>query len=245
MFVANINVPQKQCTTPETFDIIFPSPGKNVVINSAGASFTPACGGAGSVPTGSPAQPTTAAAPPSVTTQPALVGGGDVTTSAVSIGSTFTPIGAPSTEVAPAPTQTTFMTVSGTSPAVQPTAAVSTPVAVVPTTTPVASATDVSGPTPSAGSGSGSGSSSASGTYVIGQCDSSKQLIICHSDLSKYSQCYSDNMEYGIFAVPPGTECDSTGMGSFKAVQAVSSRMVKRLARSHKKRSFLHMHNSH
>ncbi|EPS39968.1 hypothetical protein H072_6402 [Dactylellina haptotyla CBS 200.50] len=234
MFVANINgAPNNACTTKETFDIVFPNPGANVVVQDTG-HFAAACEGGPSTPGGSGsspvvsssavAAPSTTSAPPSVVTAPALVGGPGVEISTGIIGSSFTDIGAPSSE---APSPTTMMTISTTMAAspVQPTTSSTTeepaPVATEPST----------------------GGSNASGTFVVGPCDATKNSIMCGSDLTTYTQCFDNNMAYGPFKVPPGTECDSTGMGSFKATKPASSRMLKRfLGRGHR-RSFVHSHS--
>ncbi|KAK6352459.1 hypothetical protein TWF730_009285 [Orbilia blumenaviensis] len=251
MFVANINgAKNNACTTKENFDIVFPNPGSNVRVVDDG-HFGAACeggpstpGGSGSTPIGGgePSEPVVSSTsqPPSVITQPALIGGPAVSVSNIVIGTSFTDIGSPSETPVPepvetktptpivAPPQTTFVKISTTAAApVQPTTA--------PTPT-----KDTSSPAPSQG---GDGSKNGSGTFQIGPCDSSKVIIICGSDPSSYTQCFDNNMAYGPFAVPPGTECDSAGMGGFKAIKPVSSRFARRyLGRNHR-RSFVHSHS--
>ncbi|KAF3927756.1 hypothetical protein ABW21_db0208669 [Orbilia brochopaga] len=232
MFVANIgNAPGNACTTKETFDIVFPNAGKNVKVVDGG-QFTAACAGGPSTPGtssggsgGSPAAPapvmsssTTQA--PSVVTAPALIGGPAVDVSTGIVGTSFS-------EVAPSVVQsTTMMTVSTTPAAMMPSAT-------MPTTTQAATA-----PQPT----QNTGGNSTGGDFASGPCDSSKVIIMCGSDPSTYTQCFDNNMAYGPFAVPPGTMCDSTGMGGFKAVKAVSSRFVRRNLGRHHRRSFFHSH---
>ncbi|RVD87958.1 uncharacterized protein DFL_002160 [Arthrobotrys flagrans] len=252
MFVANIDgAKNNACTTTEGIDIVFPNPGSNVKVvddNRFGAACpggpsTP--GGSGSSPVGdepsvtSETVPSSTSQPPSVITQPALIGGPAVSVSNIVIGTSFTDIGSPSETAVPepveteatsqiAPPQTTLLRVSTTAAApVEPT--------VAPTPT-----KDTSSPAPSGGS---DGSKNGSGTFQVGPCDSSKVIIICGSDPSSYTQCFDNNMAYGPFAVPPGTKCDSTGMGGFKAIKPVSSRFARRyLGRNHR-RSFVHSHS--
>ncbi|KAK6523728.1 hypothetical protein TWF281_001700 [Arthrobotrys megalospora] len=251
MFVANIDgAPNNACTTKENLDIIFPNPGSNVRVvddNHFGAACdggpsTP--GGSGSAPVGGgqPSDPvaSTTSQPPSVITQPALIGGPAVSVSNIVIGTSFSDIGSPSETAAPepvetetptqiAPPQTTLVRVSTTAAAAP----------VEPTTAPTPTK-DTSAPAPSQGN---DGSKNGSGTFQVGPCDSSKVIIMCGSDPSSYTQCFDNNMAYGPFAVPPGTECDSAGMGGFKAIKPVSSRLIRRnLGRNHR-RSFVHSHS--
>jgi len=242
MFVANIaNAPNNACTTKETFDIVFPDPGSNVKVTDSG-HFGAACDGGPSTPGGSGSAPaTTASAPPSVVTQPALIGGPAVDISTGIIGTSFSNIGSPSSE-APAPVMTPSMTSSSMAAPVQTTLmtistnVVASPVAPTSTTTTEESAPVATQPT--------GGSNNGSGTFTVGPCDSTKAIIMCGSDLSMYTQCFDNNMAYGPFAVPPGTQCDSTGMGGFKAITPVSSRFVRRyLGRNHRRRSLVHSHS--
>ncbi|KAF3160019.1 hypothetical protein TWF225_011751 [Orbilia oligospora] len=243
MFVANINgAKNNACTTKENLDIVFPNPGSNVRVVDDG-HFGAACeggpstpGDSGSAPVGggeepSETVPSSTSQPPSVITQPALIGGPAVSVSNIIIATSFSDIGSPSETPVPepveteapsqvAPPRTTLVRVSTT---------VAMPMKPVKPT-----------PTPSKGN---DGSKNGSGTFQVGPCDSSKVIIICGSDPSSYTQCFDNNMAYGPFAVPPGTECDSTGMGGFKAMKPVSSRFARRyLGRNHR-RSFVHSHS--
>lgn len=241
MFVANLgNAPGNACTTKESVDIVFPNPGKNVKVTDGGA-FAAACPGGPSSPGsggsgGSPAAPAPSAVspPPSVVTAPALIGGPAVEISTGIIGSSFS-------EVAPAPkptttsqmmvstvVQTTMMTMTTTMAA----PVMSTPV-MMPTTT-----KDAMTPEPTRSSPG----NSTGGGFATGPCDSSKVIIMCGSDPSTYIQCFDNNMAYGPFSVPPGTQCDGTGMGGFRAVKAVSSRSVRRNLGRHHRRNFAHSH---
>ncbi|KAK6513932.1 hypothetical protein TWF506_008362 [Arthrobotrys conoides] len=250
MFVANINgAKNNACTTKEGVDIVFPNPGSNVQVVDTGR-FGAACdggpstpGGSGSAPVGGgnevPSAPSSISQPPSAITQPALIGGPAVSVSNIIIGTSFSDIGSPSETPAPepvetgapskiAPPRTTLVRVSTTAAApIKPT--------VVPPPT--------KGTSPPAPSKGGDGSKNGSGTFQVGPCDSSKVIIICGSNPSSYTQCFDNNMAYGPFAVPPGTECDSAGMGGFKAIKPVSSRFARRyLGRNHR-RSFVHSHS--
>jgi len=245
MFVANINgAPNNACTTKEGVDIVFPNPGANVKVVDGG-KFDAACAGGPSTPGASGNSPApTSEAPPSVTTQPALIGGPGLGVSTGIIGTSFSNIGTPSS-VAPAPVettmspstqmeapvQTTFMTIStiAAAPVQSTMMSVSTMIPSSTQNAPVATPTQ------------GTGGDSGNGTFVVGSCDPTKAIIMCSSsDPTMYTQCYDNNMAYGPFAVPPGTECDSTGMGGFKAMKAVSSRFVRRnLGRNHR-RTFAH-----
>ncbi|KAF3089073.1 hypothetical protein TWF102_009786 [Orbilia oligospora] len=243
MFVANINgAKNNACTTKENLDIIFPNPGSNVRVVDDG-HFGAACeggpstpGDSGSAPVGggeepSETVPSSTSQPPSVITQPALIGGPAVSVSNIIIATSFSDIGSPSETPVPGPVETEAP--SQVAPPRTTLVRVSTTVAmpmkpVKPT------------PTPSKGN---DGSKNGSGTFQVGPCDSSKVIIICGSDPSSYTQCFDNNMAYGPFAVPPGTECDSTGMGGFKAMKPVSSRFARRyLGRNHR-RSFVHSHS--
>ncbi|KAF3920317.1 hypothetical protein AA313_de0210283 [Arthrobotrys entomopaga] len=239
MFVANIqNAPGNACTTTEGDDIVFPNPGKNVLVTQdPDGKFGAACPGGPSTPGGSdsaPASPVPSSgasmtsAPPSAVTQPALVGGPDVDVSSGAVAPSFTDIGSPSSSGAPMPTttdnaaapvQTTLMTSSTT-------------IAAAPVTT-----------TPAAAQPTGGSTNNGSTNFASGSCDPSKAIIICGSDLSKYTQCYDNGMAYGPFSVPPGTQCDSTGMGGFKAVTPGNSRMLKRFLGRRHRRSFVGSHS--
>ncbi|KAK6354680.1 hypothetical protein TWF696_003820 [Orbilia brochopaga] len=243
MFVANIaNAPGNACTTKESVDIVFPNAGKNVKVVD-GNQFAAACPGGPSAPGsssggsgGSPAPP--AASPsttqiPSVVTAPALIGGPAVDVSTGIIGTSFS-------EVAPAPAPTSSSQMMMPSPVQSTTMmTVSTPAAAPVMPTPMKpSTTMAAAPQPTQGNGGGN---STGGGFATGPCDSSKTIIMCGSDPSTYIQCFDNNMAYGPFSVPPGTMCDSTGMGGFRAVKAVSSRFVRRNLGRHHKRSF-HSH---
>ncbi|KAF3932956.1 hypothetical protein ABW20_dc0102240 [Dactylellina cionopaga] len=254
MFVANINgAPKNACTTSEGIDIVFPEAGANVLVDQTG-KFGAACAGGPSTPgsgsTGgnTPAPPPTGSTsvPPSVVTAPALIGGPAVDISTGIIGTSFSDIGAPSSEApVDAPVQTTVMSTVVVSPPVQTTfMTMSTTVAadpVEPTVVP-SSTTEMAAPQPTQTQSPGGGSTNGSDTFVVGPCDNTKSIIMCGSDPTTYTQCFDNNMAYGPFAVPPGTECDSTGMGGFKATKPVSRRLIRRnLSRSHR-RSFVHSH---
>jgi len=233
MFVANIAVPQKQCTTTEGEDIIFPNPGKDVTQASSGTNLAPACGSGSGTGSGSGSGSGASSAAPAVTTQPALVGGAATATD--SVGTSFTPITEPSSAHGAAPTAmtsvtsmmtvTTMMTVSSGAPVA--TSAAAGPVATT------------SAPSPSAGSGS----TATGGNMIMGPCDSTKATIICHSNPSVYSECYNNNMEYGPFAVPPGTKCVSANGGSFQAIAGGSKgRRALRQVHEHLKRNAFRFH---
>jgi len=108
---------------------------------------------------------------------------------------------------------------------------ISTTVAAAPATTEAS--------TPAQAQPTGGSTNNGSTNFSAGSCDPSKAIIMCGSDLNTYTQCYDNGMAYGPFQVPPGTQCDSTGMGGFKAVTPGNSRMLKRfLGRKHR-RSFV------
>ncbi|KAF3110093.1 hypothetical protein TWF103_004912 [Orbilia oligospora] len=221
MFVANINgAKNNACTTKENLDIIFPNPGSNVRVVDDG-HFGAACeggpstpGDSGSAPVGGGEEPSETV--PSSTSQPPSV----ITQPAL--------IGGPAVSVSNIIIATSFSDIGSPSetPVPGPVETEAPSQVAPPRTTLVRVSTTVAmpmkpvkpTPTPSKGN---DGSKNGSGTF----------------------QCFDNNMAYGPFAVPPGTECDSTGMGGFKAMKPVSSRFARRyLGRNHR-RSFVHSHS--
>jgi len=241
MFVANIAVPQSQCTTKETFDILFPNPGQNVVKAQGDTNFTPACGGSdGSSGGSSGAASSAAAAPipssavntPNVSTQPALVGASSM--SQPSVGTVFTPINGPVSTPA-VPVMTTLMTVTQSVVTTVPQAA--------PTMAASSTAAAPAAPAPTGGSSSSSSSSSnTSEPVMMGACNPSMGQILCESsDLSIYYECYgegTDGVKWGPFPVPENTVC-SAARGTF--VNKLTARHARRFARNHMR---AHQHRS-